>query len=247
MAGENQSPIFKFLFFECLLNAEPQEVLFLLFYSIVFMRELGPILLFQIGQYIPCVWHCFHSLCLYVEPCYFSQILHTLTPILAAVNIVPRYFSSASTLTEQISQVSVVFDTYRSVCHPLWYYSIIMSRRTCGHLIMAIFSNGFLSMVKYTVSTSELFFFDSNILSCPDPQILSIASLDTCPPGSQLFIIGTLSFASSLLMVLISYVCFLAVFFKILPSKRRLKAFSSCVSHLIASLFYETSLFEWVT
>ncbi|XP_036621005.1 olfactory receptor 8H2-like [Trichosurus vulpecula] len=247
MAGENQSPTLEFLLQEFLLDGE-QEVLFLLFYAIILMRELGPIL--QLCQYIPCVQHCFLSSSFYVDLCYFSQILSTLALSWAAVKFVHRYFPSASSPTEQFSQVSMIYDPHVSVCQPLCYYSLIMSKRACSHLAMPFFAHGFLSTIIYSVSTSQLFFFDSNILhvlSCPDPKILTLASLDTCPQGNQLFIIGTVSFASSLLTVLISFVCILTVFFKILSSKRRFKAFSSCVSHLsLASLFCETSFFEWV-
>lgn len=143
----------------------------------------------------------------------------------------------------------MAYDRYVAICKPL-QYSLIMNKAVCN--VMAAFSwlIGILNSLLHALIASSLPFCYSNEIDhffC-DLKTLSILSgsnsenRDILTTVQSIFI-GCLPF----LLIVVSYVFIISTVLKIKSSNGRLKAFSSCTSHLITVvLFYGPIIFLYM-
>nr|XP_003422927.1 olfactory receptor 8K5-like [Loxodonta africana] len=143
---------------------------------------------------------------------------------------------------------AMAYDRYMAICNPL-LYNVIMSQRLC-HLLVGIpyFYSSFQALM-FTSKTFTSIFCGSNVIShfyCDGVPVLSIL----CSNSQEIelmLIFSAFNLISSLLVVLLSYQLMLIAIFRMHSAKSRIKAFSTCASHLtVVVVFYGTLLFMYV-
>ncbi|XP_060110891.1 olfactory receptor 11G2-like [Heteronotia binoei] len=143
--------------------------------------------------------------------------------------------------SEDLFLLSMAFDRYLAICHPL-RYAQIMSPDFCFALVIACWALGFMAYIIPVTMISKLSFCGPNVIDhflCDAAPILSLA----CPPLGiapfvcQLFV-DTFVLTNVLLIVL-SYGTVILTLMKPSFEGSRRKAFSTISYHLIVvALFY---------
>ncbi|XP_073480215.1 olfactory receptor 1E16-like [Aquarana catesbeiana] len=143
----------------------------------------------------------------------------------------------------------MAYDRYVAICKPL-QYSLIMNKAVC--IVMVAFSwlIGILNSLLHALITSSLPFCHSHEI---DHFFCDLKTLSTLSGSNsknrdilttvQSIFIGCLPF----LFIVVSYVYIISTILKIKSSNGRLKAFSSCTSHLTTVvLFYGPIIFLYM-
>ncbi|KAM6223283.1 olfactory receptor 5K1 [Rhynchocyon petersi] len=144
---------------------------------------------------------------------------------------------------------AMAYDRYVAICSPLQYHTM-MSKKLCIQLTTGAFIAGNLHSMVHVGLLFRLAFCGSNQinhfycdilplyrLSCVDPYLNELV-LFVFSGSIQVFTIGS---------VLISYIYILFTIFKMKSKEGRVKAFSTCASHLVSvSLFYGSLFFMYI-
>ncbi|XP_075782201.1 olfactory receptor 5AR1-like [Pelodiscus sinensis] len=142
----------------------------------------------------------------------------------------------------------MAYDRYVAIRNPL-LYTVIMSRQRCNLLVAGVCVVGFVDSVIHVCLTFQLSFCVSNVINhffCDIPPLLVLSCSDTrisdiVQLASMFYIV-----AISVVTTLLSYVYIIYTILKIRSAEGRLKAFSTCASHLTAvGLFYGALLFMY--
>ncbi|XP_073413310.1 olfactory receptor 5B12-like [Dendrobates tinctorius] len=144
---------------------------------------------------------------------------------------------------------SMAFDRYVAICKPLQYL-LIMKKNVYIGMAISCWLLGLLNSSLHTLLTSFLHFCYSNIINnlyCDLNSLVDLSTTDTVSRKLFIFfeicIIGFVPFA----LTVISYVFIFSAILKIHSSAGRMKAFSSCTSHLITViLFYGPGTFLYM-
>ncbi|KAG9463311.1 hypothetical protein GDO78_022011 [Eleutherodactylus coqui] len=144
---------------------------------------------------------------------------------------------------------SMAYDRYVAICKPLQYY-IIMRKNV--YIAMAAFCwlLGALNSLLHTLLTSVLQFCfsrDINNFFCDLNSLIALASTNTQSRKIFMFFELYLLIFVQFMLTIISYVFIFSAILKIRSSVGRMKAFSSCTSHLITViLYYAPSMFLYM-
>uniref|UniRef100_A0A667GPW5 G-protein coupled receptors family 1 profile domain-containing protein n=1 Tax=Lynx canadensis TaxID=61383 RepID=A0A667GPW5_LYNCA len=139
----------------------------------------------------------------------------------------------------------MAYDRYVAICYPL-RYKVIMTPWLCG--AMAIFCGlwGISCSLVYTVFTMRLPYCGPNEINhffCEVPAVLKLACADTSLNDQVDFILGFILLLVPLSFILASYVRIFATILKIRSAQGRLKAFSTCASHItVVTMFRDKKL-----
>ncbi|XP_005311950.4 olfactory receptor 5AR1-like [Chrysemys picta bellii] len=143
----------------------------------------------------------------------------------------------------------MAYDRYVAICHPL-HYCTFMRRRVCALLAAAAWAIGLANSAVHSCLMSILSFCRVNILRhffCDIPPLLQLSCSDTQVNQAATFALGGGLVSSSLLGTLVSYVYIALAILRIRTREGRLKAFSTCTSHLtVVSLYFGTILFTYL-
>nr|XP_033793474.1 olfactory receptor 1019-like [Geotrypetes seraphini] len=176
-----------------------------------------------------------------------STLLHSLmageTLISFSQCIAQFYFFVSFTATEFFLLSAMAYDRYVAICDPL-RYTLIMSRKTCVLLASISWIFAFLSMVLLAFLISQVSFCKGNVINhffCDLTALMKLSCGDIFYIETVIFTEGvTLTIIPSIL-TLISYIFIISSILKIHSAQGRLKAFSTCSSHLtVIFLFYGT-------
>ncbi|XP_075129108.1 olfactory receptor 5AR1-like [Leptodactylus fuscus] len=135
---------------------------------------------------------------------------------------------------------SMAYDRYVAICKPLQYYTIMKKN---VYLVMAASSwiVSALNALLHTLLTYGLQFCNSHDINnflCDLNSVIALSSSDITSRKafifSEVFLITILQF----LLTIISYVFIFSAILKIRSSAGRMKAFSSCTSHLITVILF---------
>ncbi|XP_039094654.1 olfactory receptor 6N1-like [Hyaena hyaena] len=137
-------------------------------------------------------------------------------------------------ITESWLFAIMSIDRYVAICHPL-RYKVIMSPWLCG--VMVIFCGlwGVISALVYTVFAMRLPYCGSNKINhffCEVPAVLKLACADTSVNDWVDFILGFSVILVPLSLILFIYVNIFIAILRIRSAQGRLKAFSTCASHI---------------
>nr|XP_003421405.1 olfactory receptor 1013-like [Loxodonta africana] len=157
-----------------------------------------------------------------------------------------QFFSAGLGYSECYLLAAMAYDRYVAVSNPL-IYSQAMSPRLCTSLVAASYLGGF---INSTVITSETFtrnFCGNNIIDdffWDLPLLVKLAcDVKDSYQAVLYFLLATNVIAPTVLIVA-SYLFIIAAILKIRSTQGRLKAFSTCGSHLTAvTLYYGSILF----
>ncbi|XP_075129107.1 olfactory receptor 5AR1-like [Leptodactylus fuscus] len=159
------------------------------------------------------------------------------------------FFYIFSVDSEIFLLTSMAYDRYVAICSPLLYY-IIMRKNV--YIVMAVsgWILGTLNALSHTILTSVLQFcysHDINNFFCDLNLLIALSSSDVT--SRKIFMISEAIFIALIqfLLTIISYIYIFSAILKIRSSAGRMKAFSSCASHLITViLFYGPSIFLYM-
>lgn len=140
----------------------------------------------------------------------------------------------------------MAYDRYVAISNPL-LYSQAMSPRLCASLVAASYLGGFVNSTIITSETFTLNFCGDNVIDdffCDLPPLVKLACDVKESYQAVLYFILASNVISPTVLILASYLSIIAAILKIRTTQGRLKAFSTCGSHLTAvTLYYGSILF----
>nr|XP_028581582.1 olfactory receptor 5V1-like [Podarcis muralis] len=150
--------------------------------------------------------------------------------------------------TECVLLAVMAYDRYVAICSPL-HYSSVMSKGACTKMAAFSWVCGLTNSLVHTLLTSSLTICKSNELShffCDVPLLLKLSCSDTSVNEAVLHLASALIGLSPCLFILVSYIRIIYAILRINSSEGRMKAFSTCASHLmVVVIFYGTSNFNY--
>lgn len=159
------------------------------------------------------------------------------------------YFFLSFVGTECILLATMAYDRFAAICHPLNYTSI-MRRTFCLQLSGACWASGFLNSALHTYFTFRLPFCGANQINyffCDIPPLLMLSCGDKTLNEIILLVVGIFIGWTPFVCILLSYIYIISTIMKIQSNEGRIKAFSTCTSHLtIVILYYGSSIFTYV-
>ncbi|XP_068004661.1 olfactory receptor 8I2-like [Melanerpes formicivorus] len=146
------------------------------------------------------------------------------------------YLHLALIISECLLLGVMAYDRYVAVCEPL-LYAATMGKARCGSLMVLVYATGFLSSLLHCALAGRLSFCQARSINhffCELPTLLRLSCSDTRANETFQAAHAGLNIITSLLMILFSYTSILHTILQIPLARGRLKAFSTCTSHLIA-------------
>ncbi|KFO18402.1 Olfactory receptor 2D2 [Fukomys damarensis] len=144
----------------------------------------------------------------------------------------------------------MAYDRYVAICNPL-HYPGIMTWRVCIQLATGSWASAILVSVVDTTFTLRLPYRGSNSIAhffCEAPALLILASTDTHTSEMAIFLMGVVILLIPVSLILVSYGYIIVTVLKMKSAAGRLKAFSTCSSHLmVVILFYGSAIITYMT
>ncbi|XP_058383609.1 olfactory receptor 5W2-like [Diceros bicornis minor] len=258
MVRENCSSLNGFIFLGISNNPGMKVILFTMFlvvYLINLLGNLGMIILIRMDfqLHTPVYFFLSHlSLC---DLCYSSAIGPKMLVDLFAKNksisfygCALQFFVSCTFADSECVLLAVMaFDRYKAISNPLLY--TVMSSRVCSLLTAGVYLGGMADALIHKTLTFRLCFCGSNEINhffCDLPPLFLLSCSDTQVNQLVLFTIFGFIELSTISGVLISYCYIILSVLKIHSAEGRVKAFSTCTSHLTAvAIFQGTMLFMY--
>ncbi|XP_075392378.1 olfactory receptor 7E24-like [Tenrec ecaudatus] len=139
----------------------------------------------------------------------------------------------------------MAYDRFVAIRHPL-HYTVIMSSRLCGLLVLISFFISLLDSLIFTLMVSQLTFCaDVEVPSffCDPLHLLNLACSDTSKNTILVYFLSVIFGGVPVSGILFSYTRIISSILRISSSGGKYKAFSTCGSHLtVVCLFYGTSI-----
>ncbi|XP_037377883.1 olfactory receptor 2D2 [Talpa occidentalis] len=261
MSQTNQTQVTEFLLLGLSDDPYTQQLLFILFLGVYLVTVLGNLLLMTLVQMDSRL----HT------PMYFFLCNLSLADLCFSTNIVPQALAHLLSRRKVISfprcaaqlllflifgctQCALLavmsYDRYVAICKPLQYPSI-MTWRVCVQLAAGSWASGMLVSVVDTTFTLRLPYRGSNSIShffCEAPALLTLASTDIHTTEMVIFLMGVVILLIPVSLILVSYGHIIVTVIRMKSAAGRLKAFSTCGSHLIVViLFYGSAIVTYMT
>ncbi|KAM4697193.1 olfactory receptor 5AP2-like [Rhinophrynus dorsalis] len=185
----------------------------------------------------------------FLEICFTSATVpKILTNILWKINTISFqgcfcqiYIFTMCATTECLLLAIMAYDRYVAICIPL-KYSSIMSQTLCLQFVSIAWISGIFNSTIETISTARLpfcLFNEIDRLYCEIQPLLRISCSDThvneilTSVAASVFGVGLMSF------IMVSYIFIISAILRIPSLDGRLKALSTCSSHItVVSLYY---------
>uniref|UniRef100_A0A286XVN8 G-protein coupled receptors family 1 profile domain-containing protein n=1 Tax=Cavia porcellus TaxID=10141 RepID=A0A286XVN8_CAVPO len=247
MRQTNQTQVAEFLLLGLSDDPNTQQLLFTLFLGVYLVTVLGNLLLVSLVQADSQL----HT------PMYFFLCNLSVADLCFSTNIVPQalvhllsrkkvisFTRCAAQLcfflifgcTQCVLLAVMSYDRYVAICNPLHYYSI-MTRRVCIQLATGSWTSGIFVSVVDTTFTLRLTYKGSN----------RIAHFLFGRPLCH-FLHGGCDSLIPVSLILVSYSYIIVTVVKIKSAAGRLKALSTCGSHLmVVILFYGSGIITYMT
>ncbi|XP_036915180.1 olfactory receptor 1J4-like [Sturnira hondurensis] len=137
----------------------------------------------------------------------------------------------------------MAYDRYMAICHPL-HYTTIMKEGLCALLVAGSWIISCASALLHTLLLVQLSFCANNVIThffCDITVLPKLSCSDISLNELVLLAEGGVLSVLPLAIIPGSYICIGNIILKAPSTKRLLKAFSTCGSHLlVVSLFYGT-------
>ncbi|KAM5152769.1 olfactory receptor 5V1-like [Mantella aurantiaca] len=169
---------------------------------------------------------------------------------IAVSSCIAQFFFFFSFICIELYLLAVMsYDRYIAICHPLHYVQI-MNTKICTQMVSTAWVIGFLTSLVHTLCILRLNFCDSNIINsffCDLPQLFLLSCTDTFINVLVMFLVGILMGSGALSMTFVPYIRIFRTIIGIQSQKGKLKAFSTCTSHLtVVFIFYGTLIFTYL-
>ncbi|XP_069089384.1 olfactory receptor 5AR1-like [Pleurodeles waltl] len=162
--------------------------------------------------------------------------------------MIQLYFVISLVSIECLLLAAMAYDRFTAICHPL-HYSSIMDQQACSRLAASLWIGGFFYTSVHVILMSRLSFCRSNEIQhffCDIPPLLKLSCSSTFTNILVIFTLGGLVSLGALLIKIVSYTFIITTILNIKSSEGRVKAFSTCASHLtVVIIFYGVLLFTY--
>ncbi|XP_072801922.1 putative olfactory receptor 1F12P [Vicugna pacos] len=155
--------------------------------------------------------------------------------------LVQMYFCMMFANMDNFLLTVMAYDRYVAICHPL-HYSTIMTQPLCISLVGVPWVIAILNPFLHTLMMTRLHFCSNNVIHhffCDINSLLPLSCSDTSLNQFLVLAVVGLIFVVPSVCILASYSLIISAVMKIPSAQRKLKAFSTCGSHLaLVILFY---------
>ncbi|XP_043302986.1 olfactory receptor 6C2-like [Cervus canadensis] len=159
------------------------------------------------------------------------------------------FFTDLFGITEFFLLAAMSYDRYVAICKPL-HYVTIMSIMVCRRLVFCCWVAGLFIIIPPLSLGLELEFCDSNTIDhfiCDASPLLKISCSNTWYLEQTVIICAVLTFLTTLMCVVLSYICIIKTILGFPSAQKKKKAFSTCSSHMIViSVTYGSCIFIYI-
>ncbi|XP_066468814.1 olfactory receptor 1F1-like [Tiliqua scincoides] len=259
MGQWNETSPSEFILLGITTRPELQCFFSVLFFSTYLLTLLGNLLIVLLVYWDPSLFH---------TPMYFflsnlsladigftsatiPKMLQTLLSESTAISysgcFTQMYFFFAFANTDNFLLASMAYDRYVAICHPL-HYATLMNHKRCLLMAGIPWLVSIVLSLMYTVLASRLSFCVTREIPhffCDIQPLMRISCSDTKLLQTLVMSEGLIDVSIPFLLIVISYVCIFYAVLRVPSAAGKLKAFSTCGSHLtVVILFYSTLI--WV-
>nr|XP_060466124.1 olfactory receptor 1D2-like [Panthera onca] len=254
MVGSNQTVVSEFLLLGLSDVPENQPLLFSLFLSMYLVAVVGNLLIIlAIGSasHLHTPMYFFIANLSWVDICFTSV---TIPKMLLNIQTLSQSISYTGCLTQMyflilfleldnVLLAVMAYDRFVAICHPL-HYTITMSPKFCITLLsLALIITNIYPLI-HTLLMDTLSFCASvriHHIFCELYALLKLSCSSIHDNELVVYILGSFIFVAPFLFISISYMHIFSAILRLHSSQSKLKAFSTCSSHLVVvSLFYGT-------
>ncbi|XP_047374022.1 olfactory receptor 8K3-like [Sciurus carolinensis] len=231
--------------------------LFLIVYLVSVLGNLGMIILTKVDSRLQTPMYFFLRNLAFTDFGYSTSVgPKMLVNFVADQNTISFYFCATQLAfflffigSELFILSAMAYDRYVAICNPL-LYTVVMSNRLCQLLVAIPYLYCTFMSLTVTIKIFSLSFCGYNVINhfyCDCMPLLSLLCSDTHDVELIIMSFAAFDLLSSLLIVLVSYLLILIAILRMKSAEGRLKAFSTCGSHLtVVTVFYGTLIFMHV-
>uniref|UniRef100_A0A8C6WCH0 Olfactory receptor n=1 Tax=Nannospalax galili TaxID=1026970 RepID=A0A8C6WCH0_NANGA len=226
----------------------PLFLVFLSFYLVTILGNLGMIILIQVDVQLHTPMYFFLSHLSVLDACYVSvitpQILVTLSTgrtVISYGQCAAQFFFTFCASTECFLLAVMAYDRYVAISNPL-LYTVVMSPGRCWSLVAGAYVCGVSGAILRTTCTFSLFFCEDNRINfffCDLPPLLKLACSDIANIEIIILFFANFVISANALVILISYLFIIKAVMGMKSSGGRAKTFSTCVSHLLIFMYIQ--------
>ncbi|XP_025211079.1 olfactory receptor 1013 [Theropithecus gelada] len=154
------------------------------------------------------------------------------------------FFSAGLAYSECYLLAAMAYDRHVAISKPL-LYAQAMPGRLCICLVLYFYTGGFVNAIILTSNTFTLDFCGDNVIDdffCDVPPLVKLACRVRESYQAVLHFLLASNVISPIVLILASYLSIIATILRIRSTQGRLKAFSTCSSHLISVTLYYGSI-----
>ncbi|XP_049986449.1 olfactory receptor 150-like [Alexandromys fortis] len=159
------------------------------------------------------------------------------------------YFFCVFAVAECYMLAVMAYDRYVAISNPL-LYKVTMSYQVCLWMIAGVYGMGFISATAYAISIMRLLFCKDNIIRhyfCDYFPLLELSCSSTFINEVLAWSLDSITILVPAVTILSSYIFIVVSILNIHSTGGRLKAFSTCSSHILAvAIFYGSLAFMYL-
>ncbi|OCT98198.1 hypothetical protein XELAEV_18010428mg [Xenopus laevis] len=177
-------------------------------------------------------------------PVLLNALLNGGTTMYLTACLAQYYICASLGVTECFLLAVMSFDRYMAICKPL-HYASSMNLKSCLQLIICSWAGGFLSMLPTIFMMCKLDFCGPKVIDhffCDLTPVLGLSCSDIFVVKTETTLCASSVTIFPLAFVIGTYVCIILAILRIRSFSGRLKAFSTCSSHLSVVCTYYGSL-----
>ncbi|CAM4628155.1 unnamed protein product, partial [Lepidochelys olivacea] len=252
----NQTSVTEFIFMVFSQLVELQALLFAVVLSMYVVSLMGNVLIMAVIKANPSLhtpMYFFLTNLSLLEICYTTSIVPKMLVSLVSENrrislwgcAMQMYFFTLFGITECCLLAAMAYDRYVAICNPLPYV-LVMRKGACAQLAIVSWMVG-LSQTSYVFSLTYCGANRINHFFCDIPPLLKLACRDTSMNVLAMYLVALLFITSPFTLILVSYLFIITSVLRMPSAEGKLKAFSTCFSHLIIILlFYGSDIITYL-
>ncbi|KAM5312226.1 olfactory receptor 8B8-like [Glossophaga mutica] len=235
----------------------PLFFLFLGFYVVTFVGNLGLIILIGLNSHLHTPMYLFLFNLSFIDFSYSSVIIpKMLVSFVSKKNIISYtgcmtqlFFFCFFVVSESFILSAMAYDRYVAICKPLMY-SVIMSPRVCLFLLLGVYGMGIWEAIAHTANILSLAFCADSLVNhymCDILPLLELSCNSSYINNLVMFTVVAINIGIPIVTIFLSYGFILSSIAHISSTEGRSKAFSTCSSHIIAVLlFFGSGTFSYL-
>lgn len=166
------------------------------------------------------------------------------------VCLIQMFFIHAFSSMESGVLAAMALDRYVAICHPL-HHSTILHPWVTGRIGMAVVLRGLVLLLPFPILLGRLTFCQATVIGhayCEHMAVVKLACSETTVNRAYGLVVALLVVGLDVLAIGFSYALILQAVVKVPGVEARLKAFSTCGSHICVILvFYVPGMFSFLT